>query len=57
LSTDITKLLEQAQRERLYGRISVEFRAGVPTLIRTEKTQILNNEDRNNEFAERHNNR
>jgi hypothetical protein len=46
----IAKLVADAEREELYGKITLEFRRGVITLIRTEKTQVFdirNNEERN----------
>jgi hypothetical protein len=40
--TDVPSLLAQLQREKFYGRISFDLREGEVTLIRTERTQLVN---------------
>jgi hypothetical protein len=39
---DVPLLLDQLQRERFYGRVSFDVREGKVTLIRTERTQVVN---------------
>lgn len=39
---DVPTLLAELQRERFYGRISFDLRGGEVTLIRTERTQLVN---------------
>jgi hypothetical protein len=39
---DLPNLLDQFRRERFYGRLSFDLREGEVTLIRTERTQIVN---------------
>lgn len=40
MKPDIHTLIAQAEREQLYGKITLEFRRGVIAIVRTEKTQI-----------------
>jgi hypothetical protein len=37
----IPQLLGQLQREKFYGRITFELRAGEISLVRTERTQLI----------------
>ena len=37
----VEKLVDQAIREGMWGSIEIEFRQGRPTLIRTHKTEPL----------------
>jgi hypothetical protein len=39
---DLPMILAQLQREKFYGRISFDLRGGEVTLIRTERTQLVN---------------
>jgi hypothetical protein len=43
MKPDIHTLISQAERDQLYGKITIEFRRGVIAVIRTEKTQIFDN--------------
>lgn len=38
---DIPALLDDLRRERFYGRLSFDLRAGEVALIRTERTQLV----------------
>jgi hypothetical protein len=38
---DIPALLDDLRRERFYGRVSFDLRAGEVALIRTERTQLV----------------
>jgi hypothetical protein len=40
--SDIPQFLGQHRHERFYGRVSFDFRDGEVTLIRTERTQLVN---------------
>jgi hypothetical protein len=37
----IEAALDEAQRQRLYGSIEIEFRAGEPTFLRTHRQEKL----------------
>jgi hypothetical protein len=37
----VERLVDQAMREGMWGSIEIEFRQGRPTLIRTHKTEPL----------------
>ncbi len=41
--------IDDAIRQRLYGNIDIEFRAGVPVILRSAKTEKLDEE--NNSYA------
>jgi hypothetical protein len=53
MKPDINKLVADAEREQLYGSITLEFRRGAVAVVRTEKTQIYDNrtEERTNNNA------
>jgi hypothetical protein len=34
-------ILEEAERSRLFGTIEIEYRSGIPTVLRTLKTERL----------------
>jgi hypothetical protein len=38
---DIPRLLDDLRREKFYGRLSFDLRAGEVALIRTERTQVV----------------
>lgn len=40
--SDVPILLDQLRQERFYGRVSFDLREGEVTLIRTERTQLVN---------------
>jgi hypothetical protein len=40
--SDVPVLLDQLKRERFFGRVSFDLREGEVTLIRTERTQLVN---------------
>jgi hypothetical protein len=40
---DIPALLDNLRREKFYGRLSFDLRAGEVALIRTERTQVVSN--------------
>ena len=40
--SDVPNLLADLRREKFYGRISFDLREGEVTLIRTERTPIVN---------------
>jgi hypothetical protein len=37
-------MLDGAARERLYGNIEIQFKAGQPQLVRKSSTEILNHD-------------
>jgi hypothetical protein len=39
--------VDEAMRQRLYGNIDIEFRAGVPIILRSAKTEKLDDEGNN----------
>jgi hypothetical protein len=39
---DVPTILAELQREKFYGRISFDLREGEVTLMRTERTQLVN---------------
>jgi hypothetical protein len=39
---DIPRLFDQLRREQFYGRVSFDLRQGEVTLLRTERTQLVN---------------
>ncbi len=39
---DIPSLFDQLKREKFFGRVSFDLRDGEVTLIRTERTQLVN---------------
>jgi hypothetical protein len=41
--------IDDAMRERLYGNIEIEFRAGEPVILRSAKTEKLDAEDNRRE--------
>ena len=43
LPSALPTLLDQFRREKFYGRVSFDLRAGEVTLIRTERTQLVSN--------------
>jgi hypothetical protein len=43
----IEAALDEAVRQRLYGNIEIEFRAGEPTFLRTHRQEKLDNETEN----------
>jgi hypothetical protein len=45
---DIPALLDDLRRERFYGRLSFDLRAGEVALIRTERTQLVSGSIRSN---------
>ena len=57
MKTAIAKLVADAEREELYGKITLEFRRGVITLVRTEKTQVLSSTEERSITSERNSNR
>jgi hypothetical protein len=38
---DLPTMLSQLRRDRFYGRVSFDLRAGEVTLVRTERTQLV----------------
>jgi hypothetical protein len=40
--SEVPGLLANLQRERFYGKVSFDLRDGEVTLIRTERTQLVN---------------
>jgi hypothetical protein len=40
--------IDDAIRQRLYGNIEIEFRAGDPVILRSAKTEKLNDDGENN---------
>lgn len=40
--SEVPVLLDQLRRERFFGRVSFDLREGEVTLIRTERTQLVN---------------
>jgi hypothetical protein len=57
MKSAIAKLVADAEREELYGKITLEFRRGVITLVRTEKTQVLSSTEERSITSERNSNR
>jgi hypothetical protein len=43
----IEAALDDAVRQRLYGNIEIEFRAGEPIILRSAKTEKLDDEENN----------
>jgi hypothetical protein len=39
--------IDEAMRQRLYGNIEIEFRAGEPIILRSAKTEKLDDEGNN----------
>ena len=39
--------IDEAERQQMYGNIEIEFRAGEPCILRTAKTEKLNDEGNN----------
>lgn len=48
LPSALPTLLDQFRREKFYGRVSFDLRAGEVTLIRTERTQLVKYTDSSN---------
>jgi hypothetical protein len=46
--------IDEAMRERLYGNIEIEFRAGEPVILRSGKTEKLDEGDNRHEQRTRY---